>query len=372
MKRFRFHSLALPHTVSNTDYVACAYTQKIVKFSRMMNDYHEIIHYGHPASDLPCAEHVTITDDAVLQQAYGSHDWRRHQFRHNRQDYANQEFIRRAIPEIESRVEPGDFVLCWWGQGHDEIARAAEQLGAIAVEPGIGYTSGHFARWRAYESHAVRTAVEGCNNGQNWYSRVIPNYFDPAEFTYQSEKQDYVLYLGRVTELKGITTCIQACAADGVKLKIAGQGRLADLGYTQVPDHVEELGYADVDQRRELMAGASALIIATTYLEPFGGVQVEALLSGTPVIAPAFGAFAEVQLQGVTGFLCWTMRDYVEAIHSRWDISPAVCRQRGLKYSLAQVRADFQRWFEDLTEVYTGSGWTATGPRPWESAERTL
>lgn len=356
----RFHSLALPHTVTNTDYNACAYTQKIVKFSRMMLPRgHEIIHYGHPDSDLPCTEHVTVTDDAVLKQAYGTHDWRRHQFQHNTQDYANQEFIRRTIPEIRKRVRPRDFVLCWWGIGHRPIADAVRDLGAIPVEPGIGYTSGHFAEWRAYESHAVRNVVEGPRSPQRWYSRVIPNYFDEQEFTYSDQKEDFVLYLGRVTELKGITTCVRATEAAGVELVIAGQGRLRDLGYQQTPPHVRELGYADVATRRDLLSRASALIIASNYLEPFGGVQVEALLSGTPVIAPHFGAFAEVQQDRRTGFLCHTLRDFRDAVMNRGSISPQACRERGLDYTLSAVAPQFERWFRDIQEVYTGKGWSA-------------
>ena len=357
---YRFHSLALPHTVTNTHYNACAYTQKIVKFSRMMLPRgHEIIHYGHPDSDLPCTEHVSVTDDRVLQRAYGTHDWRRHQFQHNIQDHANQEFVRRTIPEIQKRVQPNDFVLCWWGIGHQPIADAVKSLGAIAVEPGIGYTAGHFAEWRAYESHAVRAVVEGAQNPQRWYSRVIPNYFDPQEFTYREQKEDFVLYLGRVTELKGITTCIRACQAAGVELVIAGQGRLADLGYTTTPTGVVELGYADVATRRDLMSRASALIIASNYLEPFGGVQVEALLSGTPVIAPHFGAFTEVQLDGATGFLCHTLRDYRDAVLKRHELSNGMCRARGLYYSLEKIAPQFERWFSDIQEVYTGEGWSA-------------
>ena len=359
-QKFRFHSLALPHTVSSPDYNACAYTQKIVKFSRMMLPRgHDIRHYGHELSDLPCSEHVTVTDDQVLAQAYGGHDWRRHQFRHNVTDHANQEFVRRTIPEIQQRVQPGDFVLCWWGIGHQAIAQAVARQGAIAVEPGIGYTQGHFADWRAYESHAVRAVVEGGRNPQQWYSRVIPNYFDPQEFTYSDTKDDSVLYLGRVTELKGITTCVRACEAAGVRLKIAGQGRLADLGYTQVPDHVEELGYADVEQRRALMSRASALIIASTYLEPFGGVQVEALLSGTPIITPFFGAFAEVNQQGRTGFLCHTLREYRDAILRRGEIDPQQCRQRGLDYSLEAIAPQYESWFSAIQECYQGQGWSA-------------
>lgn len=353
----RLHHLAIPHTVTHPDYCACAYTQKVLKFAHMMTQRgHTVIHYGHARSEVVCTEHVTVTDDTVLEEAYGSHDWRRHQFQHNTGDHANREFVRRAIPEVRQRAQPNDFILANWGMGHQEICQAVPQ--AIAVEPGVGYTSGHFARWRAYESHAVRAVVEGALNPQNWYSRVIPNYFDPEDFDFSRDKDDYILFLGRVSELKGISTCVQATQAAGRRLKIAGQGRLSDLGYDRTPDHCEELGYADKTMRRRLLSRARALIIATNYLEPFGGVVVEALLSGTPIITPHFGAFAEIQTEH-TGFLCHTLRDYVQAIEQAHLIDPEACRERGLRYSLDSVAPQFERWFADIQEMYTGAGWMA-------------
>lgn len=359
MKPLRLHHLAIPHTVTHPDYCACAYTQKVLKFARMMTQRgHEVYHYGHERSEVTCTEHITVTNDAVLKRAYGDHDWRRHQFKHNITDIAHTYFNMETRSEIIKRARPGDFLLCNWGIGHKSIADAVEPMGLIPVEAGIGYTTGHFARWRAYESHAVRTVVEGHQNPQNWYSRVIPNYFDAADFDYQERKDDYVLFLGRVTELKGISTCIQATEAAGVKLKIAGQGRIADVGWKHTPDHVTELGYADMTQRRQLLSHARALIIATTYLEPFGGVVVEALLSGTPIITPHFGAFAEIQTPR-TGFQCHTLRDYVTAIRNIDQIDPADCRARGQLYTLDAIAPQFERWFADITEVYTGQGWTA-------------
>lgn len=357
-KKFRLHVLAIPHTITHHDYVACAYTQKVLKFCRMMTERgHHVIHYGHERSRVICSEHVTVTNDTVLREAYGDHDWRRHQFRHSITDVANTYFNMEATAEVLKRAQPGDILCCSWGIGHEPIARAVSHTGIIVCEPGIGYTTGQFADYRAYESHAVRNAVEGLQNPQRWYSRVIPNYFDQDDFDYEPHKEDYVLFLGRVTEIKGISTCIRATEAAGYPLKIAGQGRISDVGWTQTPAHVTELGYADRDLRRSLMSRARALIIATTYLEPFGGVVVEALLSGTPIITPFFGAFAEINEHNRTGFLCHTLKDYVDGIRAADQIRPEACLIRGLQYTLPQVAPQFERFFSDLQDIHGGSGW---------------
>lgn len=361
MQQFRLIVPGIPHTVTHTDYVACAYTQKVLKFCRMMHQRgHEVIHLGHDRSQVECTQHYTVTDDDTLAESYGEHDWHRHQFRHNVSDSAYQEFNRRGSDILRDIGRAGDFLCLPFGIGHQGLAATGRELGMRICETGVGYTSGHIpGSWRAYESHAVRNWVER-TNPQSWYSWVIPNYFDAEDFDYQERKQPWVLYLGRVTELKGITTCIQATAAAGAELKIAGQGRLSDLGYTDTPSHVEELGYADQELRRGLMSRASALIVASTYLEPFGGVQVEALLSGTPVITPFFGAFAEVNHPGETGYHCHTLEEFAQAVTNRYQIDPVACRQRGLEYTLAAVAPKFEAWFRAIDQVYTGSGWMTT------------
>ena len=353
----RFHILGLPHTVSSKEYVACAYTQKVVKFGKMMTARgHEVIHYGHEDSDLECTEHVTVTTNEDLEIAYGSHDWRKNFFTFNTGDHAYQTFFKNAIVEVGKRKQKNDFILPFWGSGVRPICDAHPDL--ICVEPGIGYAGGHWARWKVFESYAILHAYQGLHNvgtcNQSWYDVVIPNYFDLDDFTYApQEKEDYFLFLGRVYVGKGIDIAVQVTEHIGAKLIVAGQ----NPEERTFPDHVEFVGYADVEKRRELMSKAKGSFVASQYLEPFGGVQVENLLSGTPTITSDWGAFVENNPHGLTGFRCRTFNDFVDAANRIGEISPAVCRTFGEQFSLENVAPRYEKFFQDVLNVYTGKGW---------------
>jgi hypothetical protein len=85
---------------------------------------HTIYHYGHEESDVICTEHISVTDNAVLQEAYGNHDWKKNFFQHNTADHAHKTFNIRAIAEVGKRVQKNDFALCFWGYAHQPIFEA--------------------------------------------------------------------------------------------------------------------------------------------------------------------------------------------------------------------------------------------------------
>ena len=353
----RFHILGLPHTVSSKEYVACAYTQKAVKFGKMMTARgHEVIHYGHEDSDLVCTEHVPVTTNADLEKAYGSYDWRKNFFKFSTDDHAYQTFYRNAIREVGKRKQKNDFILPFWGSGTRPVCDAHPDL--ITVEPGIGYAGGHWARWKIFESYAIMHAYQGLASvgtcQQSWYDVVIPNYFDLDEFHFApEEKEDYFLFLGRVYSGKGIDIAVQVTEHIGAKLKVAGQ----NPENRTFPPHVEFVGYAGVEERKRLMSRAKASFVASTYLEPFGGVQVENLISGTPTITTDWGAFVENNPHGVTGFRCRTFADFVDAAKRVDEIDPEVCRKFGEQFSLEAVAPRYEKFFQDVLNVYTGKGW---------------
>lgn len=358
----RFHVLGLPHTKTNQDYTACAYTAKVYKFGQMMTDRgHEVIHYGHADSTLTCTEHVTVITAETYNAVYGAHDFHSRFFTFDTQDAAYQEFYRGAIREVGARKQPGDFILPFWGAGHRPVCDAHPDL--ICVEPGIGYAGGHWARWKIFESYAMLHAWYGlagvANCQHDWYARVIPNYFDRRDFDFAPEsKQDYLLYLGRVYSGKGLDIAIQLSDETGCDLVIAGQGSLQEMGYQGLHPRIQHVGYADPHLRRRLMSQARASIIASKYVEPFGGVQVENLLSGTPTITTDIGAFVENNPQGVTGYRCHTFDDFVKAWQDIDHVSPWACRDFALsRFSLEAVAPQYERYFQDVLNVYTGEGW---------------
>ena len=371
----RFIVPAIPHTITNADFTACAFTQKVRKFIKMMSGRgHEIYHLGHELSDIhPGAdvEHIDVTNNTILRDCYGTdyvdnEAWREQGFGKffTADDSAHRVFsanVQKVLPTLKTA---DSMVVSFWGWGHKGISDCADAINMPFIEAGIGYPSA-FARWRIYESHAIMNAMYGAKSlatcDMNWYHRVIPNYFDAADFTYDTIKHDYILYLGRIGGNKGVDIAIDATRRAGKRLLIAGQGSLADLGYTNpadpLIDHVKCVGYADVERRRFLLSKASAVIIASKYLEPFAGVQVEAWLSGTPVISPDWAAFAELNQHGVTGYRCNNFRDFVEACLLLHRIRPLDCYSHAREFLFDRIAPRYEAYFQDVLDVYQGAGW---------------
>lgn len=346
----RFHIPSIPHTVTSKEHSACAFTQNIVNFCAMMSRRgHEIIHYGHRNSVVECAELVPIVEPETYDMLYGNaHDIRNNQYVTHGDDHPLNALISgNTIYEISKRKRPGDYLLIFGGFWNKKIADAHGDM--IVVEPAIGYPSS-FTNFKVYPSYAyLHSFVQDANLPINHYHVVIPHYFDVDDFDPHQPKEDYFLFVGRLNFDKGITLAIDLTAKIGARLKVCGQGNLQALGYAQIPDHVDFIGYVGVEKRKELMAKAKCVIMPTIYMEPFGCVVIESLLSGTPILTHDWGGPGENNLHGVTGFKCRTFEQFEWAARNIHLIEPKKCREWAEKnFSFDKIGHMYEDYFQSL------------------------
>lgn len=135
---------------------------------------------------------------------------------------------------------------------------------------------------------------------------VKPNFldFDPG---FRDGKRDYFLFVGRLSEIKGISTLLRCWsdADDLPPLKIVGDGPLADdvRQAASSTKNIEWLGLKSADEVLELMGGAKALICSSVCYEGMPRVIIESFAVGTPVIGPRLGSYPEMIAEGKFGVL---------------------------------------------------------------------
>jgi glycosyltransferase involved in cell wall biosynthesis len=383
---YRFHLLGLVHLPISEHYMACAFTQKIVKLSKMLLSLgHEVFLYGAEGSDAPCSELFETHTLRDIAQEWGSGDnrfrigynWRKTNFRHDfnkTRTATTQMFYNNAALAINSHKQKDDFLLVMQGYYHKPIA---DRVGLfLTLEPGIGYrgaitdelpyTGGPY---KAFESAYLQNFTYGSVNPREsvngrYYDRVIPNYFDAKDFPFQNKKSDYFFYIGRMIGRKGVWTAIDTTGAIGAKLIIAGQED-DEVPVRLLPPHCKFVGYVNPEERAKWLGGARGVFVPTKYLEAFGGTNVEAQLCGTPVITTDFGVFPETVVHGVTGFRCHTMADFVEAARNIGKLKPKVIRKHAERYLMSNVKWEFQKWFDDLYQLYLSARDPAWKNKGW-------
>lgn len=360
----RIHILSLPHTDTTGEYSWCAYTQKNRKLANMLTDCgREVYLYAAEKNEARCKEHVAVVDRAWQADKFKNYNWSRDVF--NDFDPAGavwSEWNVRCIQRVHERAQKGDILGVTMGCSQQPVAQALPYL--RPVEVGIGY-SGVWAPFRVYESYAWmhHLAAKQPSDHVRWFDTVIPNSFDMTEFPAGDGKGGYDLFIGRFIQNKGVEVAVEATRHLGVKLKVAGQGgkqqgsRILGGGFAVAGDHLEYVGVVGPVERARLMGGARCVWVPTIYLEPFGGVAVEAMLCGTPVVTSDYGAFTETVQQGVTGFRCRTLAEFVEAGKKVEALDRTAIRQRATSlYSTDVVQHQYDAYLKRL-DTLSGKGW---------------
>jgi len=207
--------------------------------------------------------------------------------------------------------------------------------------------------YREYDDVARYVAISDADRHPDLhYTATIHHGVDPAAFTFVPEPGTYLLFLGRIHPAKGTHAAIEVARRAGQRLVIAGivqdQAYFADRVAPPVDgDAVTYVGPVGPAERDSLLGGALALLHLIDFEEPFGLSVVEALATGTPVVATPLGSMPELLRQGVTGFLVKDVEAAVAAVAEVATLDRRVCRDEALtRFSAERMVRDHLRVLE--------------------------
>ena len=361
-KKLKIHIYGLPHTLTvrnDPRMMTCAYTTKVwLLCKKLVEEGHEVVHYGVEESDVPCTENVPYIPFEMWNRNYGNRDVKSFQsFDPKSEVY---QYAAAHLPEeINKRIkDPSREVILasfgYWSPEPLKINRAA------IIEFGVGYDL-TFTNYRVFESYAWQHAVYGKKDElikfRGWMDAVIPGYIDPEEFEYSDEKKDYLFFIGRIIDTKGIYVAAQLAKRFGMKLKVAGNGDTSWMFTDEYKDTIEYIGVIGVEEKKELFKHAKATLCMTIYVEPFGNVHMESLMAGTPVITTDWGVYTETIGQGIVGYRIRTWNDCLYALENINKISSRKCREWAMAtWSLDAVYPKFNAYFEKCAAHFSKGG----------------
>ena len=211
-----------------------------------------------------------------------------------------------------------------------------------------------------YRATAGRVALVAISHHQASTANGIPieavihHGLDPTAFQVGSGGGGYMLFLGRMTPDKGAREAAQIARRAGVRLLMAGKMR--EPGEHQyynacvkplLGGDVEYVGEVSADEKLALLGGAAALVNPIRWPEPFGLVMIEALASGTPVLAFPEGAAPEIVAHGETGYLCDDEAAMTEQLDAVDELDRGACRAAfEQRFSADRMVDDYVQLFE--------------------------
>ena len=163
--------------------------------------------------------------------------------------------------------------------------------------------------YRAYNDVCHLVAISAADRRPDLdYAATIHHGIDLKEFTPRTTRGDYLLFFGRIHPDKGAHVAIEVARRTGERLILAGIVQDAEYFRTRIEPFVDGqqiqfVGSVGPPERDALLGGALALLHLIQFDEPFGLSVVEAMATGTPVIAFSRGSMPELIADGSSGLL---------------------------------------------------------------------
>ena len=169
---------------------------------------------------------------------------------------------------------------------------------------------------------------------------VIHNGLPMAHYPFSATPGNYLLYVGRICAEKGTHHAILAAKRLGLPLIIAAKLEKMERDQRYFRQYVKPhigtdirwVGEVDEAERNRLMAGAYCFLHPITWAEPFGLTMIEAMATGTPVVAFGRGSVPEVVCDGISGFVVDTFDELLAAVRKVPTLDRAAVRAYAISH----------------------------------------
>ena len=182
---------------------------------------------------------------------------------------------------------------------------------------------------------------------------------DTDTFAFRATPDDYLLFLGRFTEGKGVLQAIEVAKRVGMKLILVAA---EDAYYRDtVAPHVDGtqivyFGEADHPAKVKLYGGARALLYPIQAREPFGLVLAEAMACGTPVAALDRGAVREVVDDGITGRVFGDLEQMIDGLSLVLALDRRRVRDQAVaRFGAARMVDEYIAVYRQIVEAHRGA-----------------
>jgi glycosyltransferase involved in cell wall biosynthesis len=246
-----------------------------------------------------------------------------------------QKVHRRLLRETLSRY-PVDLVHMHSLDFHQYLPPPSTPTLATLHLPPDWYPARIFRRKREhFYMNCVSFSQQKACPSQRMLLPIIPNGVDIARLaTIRRTKRNYVLALGRICPEKAFHVALDAAKRADVDFVLAGEvAPYADhkrYFRTRIAPRLDQrrqfIGPANFETKRRLLGEAKCLLVTSEVQETSSLVAMEALATGTPVIAFPTGALLEIVEHGKTGFLAADVQGMAKAIGAVDRLDPEDCR----------------------------------------------
>lgn len=243
--------------------------------------------------------------------------------------------------------------------------------------PADWYPSSIFsAKRRNYYLHCVSSSQRRHCPDSSAFLPVIPNGVDVDRFEWKMPRRGYALTMGRICPEKGFHFALEAAKKARTELIVAGEVFPYDAHQTYFAKEIQPrldtqrrfIGPIGFAKKKRLLAQAQCLLIPSTVAETSSLVAMEALASGTPVIAFPSGALPEIIEHGRTGYLVSDVKEMARAITAASDLDPEACRDAArTRFSSTEMAERYLNLYdrivsskvrdEDTAPVKQGTSW---------------